>query len=126
MKSKTVDVHWLRPRVMEFIYRGDVTATDLADGVAHYNALTASRVPLAQVVDTLGVTSVPPELRTELGPLLDGYRDRGGRDVVMIAGAAFTAMLGRSMSFGSGLKLSVFDNRADAIAFVERLISEAT
>jgi hypothetical protein len=78
------------------------------------------------VVDTLGVISVPPELRTELGPLLDGYRERGGREVVMIANAAFVAMLGRSMSFGAGLRLSVFDNRKDALAFVDRLVTEAT
>jgi hypothetical protein len=126
MQSKTVDVHWLRPGIMEFIYRGEVLAADLAAGVRHYNDLSKAKVPLAQVVDTLGVISVPPELRTELGPLLDGYRDRGGRHVVMIAGAAFTAMLGRSMSFGAGLKLSVFDNRKDALAFVEQLVAEAT
>ena len=126
MQSTTVDVHWLLPRIIEFIYRGDVLAADLAAGVRHYNDLSKAKVPLAQVVDTLGVISVPPELRTELGPLLDGYRERGGREVVMIANAAFVAMLGRSMSFGAGLRLSVFDNRKDALAFVDRLVAEAT
>jgi hypothetical protein len=56
MQSTTVDVHWLLPRIIEFIYRGDVLAADLAAGV----------------------------------------------------------------------RLSVFDNRKDALAFVDRLVAEAT
>lgn len=117
----TVEVDWLRSDVMEFVYRGEVRGPDILEAVRRYDTLTRDRIPRVQLVDTLAVRSVPPELRTALGPLLDGYRDRGGSHVVMVASSALNQMLGRSMSFGAGLKLEAFESRAEALRYIDEL-----
>ncbi|MEM9194246.1 MAG: hypothetical protein AAGF12_34035 [Myxococcota bacterium] len=103
---------------MEFVYQGELTLPDLEAVVDSYKKLRTARMPKAQLVDTLAVTSVPQEIGSILNELLTDYRDHGGREVVMVANNSLNAMLGRSMSFGAGLKLKVFDNRQEALKYI--------
>ncbi len=103
---------------MEFVYRDKVTVEDLNELVKNTEALMAERTPKVQLVDTLAVTGVPMEVGSILNGLLESYRAKGGKLVVMIATDQLNQMLGRSMSFGSGVQLEMFNNRADALKFV--------
>ncbi len=118
----TVEVQWLRDGLIEFVYRGDVTEADLVAAIERYYDLTEAMTPRAQLVDTLAVTSVPPSLGQHLGGLLDHYRDAGGRHVVMAAASHLNQMLGRSMSFGAGLKLALFESREEAMRHAISLV----
>lgn len=117
----TCSVSWFSDSVMEFVYRGKITVEDLSDLVKEAQRMTDERVPRVQLVDTLAVTGVPPEIGNILNQLLESYRMAGGEVVVMIASDQLTQMLGRSMSFGAGLKLKLFRDRAAALTFVEEL-----
>ena len=108
---------------MEFIYRRNVTVPDLQVMVERTKELMKERTPRVQLVDTLAVTGVPMEIGAILNELLDAYRSAGGKVVVMIASDQLNQMLGRSMSFGSGVQLELFDNRADALTFVQSYTS---
>ena len=115
------EVDWLSPSILEFRYRGKVTVEDLQAMADNAHELIRERVPKAQLVDTLAVESVPKELGEILNELLNSYREAGGSLVVMIATSQLNAMLGRSMSFGAGIELELFDNRSDALKFVSNL-----
>ena len=119
---RTVEVGWLRPGVMEFVYRGAVKEEDLRAALKRYDELTADETPRVQLVDTLAVRSVPPTLGKLLSSLLESYRESGGRHVVMAASDHTNQMLGRSMSFASGLKLAPFETREEATAHVKTLL----
>ena len=114
----TCEVHWFSDDVMEFVYRDKVQVADLERVVIDAKALMDERTPRVQLVDTLAVTGVPQEIGSILNDLLEAYRDRGGELVVMIASDTLTAMLGRSMSFGSGIRLELFRNRTEALKFI--------
>lgn len=120
----TCNVSWLSTYVLEFVYRDKVTIEDLNELVITTAELTASRTPRVQLVDTLGVTGVPAEIGAILNQLLDDYRSKGGSLVVMIANEKLNEMLGRSMSFGSGVQLQLFDNRPEALAFLSAYATE--
>lgn len=111
-------VSWYREGVMEFAYRGHVTSDDLNAVVAEAQRMTSERTPSLQLVDTLAVASVPPEIGEILNRLLESYREAGGTTVVMIASASLHQMLGRSMSFGAGVALKLFESREEALQFV--------
>ena len=120
----TCEVHWLSTNVMEFSYRDKVTVEDLTKMVEDCKALMAERVPKVQLVDTLAVTGVPMEIGGILNELLELYRELGGSMVVMIASDKLNEMLGRSMSFGAGIKLEMFNNRPDALKFVSAHVTD--
>ncbi|MEM6956611.1 MAG: hypothetical protein AAF411_05930 [Myxococcota bacterium] len=105
---------------MEFTYRGRITADDLRTMVLEAKALMAERTPKVQLVDTLAVESVPPEIGAILSELLEDYRNVGGKTVVMIATGQLNQMLGRSMSFGAGVELQLFETRPSALKYVQR------
>lgn len=91
-------------------------------------ALKAERMmheqpPKIQFVDTLQVTKVPRELGEILARILGTYRELGGSLVVMVASNNLNQMLGRSMSFGSGVELEIFHTRADALEFLSSYIT---
>ncbi len=109
---------------MEFTYRGNVTTDDLTGIVAEAQRMTAERAPTLQLVDTLAVTSVPPEIGGILNRLLESYREAGGRTVVMIASGSLNQMLGRSMSFGAGVALELFESREEALQFVAQYFAK--
>jgi hypothetical protein len=119
--TRTVEVDWLRPGVMEFVYQGQVTEEDLTAAIDRYKELTAREAPKVQLVDTLQVTGVPPSLNRLLATLLDEYRAQGGKHVVMAASSHLNKMLGRSMSFGAGLKLALCESREDALEHIDQL-----
>lgn len=118
----TVEVGWLRAGVMEFVYDGVVTEADLVAAIEKYDMLTSSTTPKVQFVDTLGVRGVPPTMGTLLSGLLASYREAGGEHVVMAASNQLNQMLGRSMSFGAGLKLAPFASREEALDHVKTLV----
>ena len=109
---------------MEFVYQGKITVDDLNKLVIETKRLMAERTPKVQLVDTLAVTGVPMEIGGILNELLEAYRTAGGKVVVMIASDKLNEMLGRSMSFGAGVQLELFDNRPDALKFVSAYATE--
>lgn len=109
---------------MEFSYQGKVLVEDLNAMVEDCKRLMAERVPRVQLVDTLAVTGVPMEIGSILNELLDLYRTLGGEMVVMVVSDKLNEMLGRSMSFGAGIKLEVFNNRPDALKFVSGHVTD--
>ena len=117
----TSEVHWFSDDILEFVYRGRVTLEDLRAMVNETRRLTREQTPRVQLVDTLAVTGVPKEIGAVLGELLEDYRAQGGTWVVMIATDQMNAMLGRSMSFGAGVKLQLVGTRADALRFISTL-----
>lgn len=121
----TCEVDWFNNDVMEFSYRGKVVLEDLRAMVEKSKHMMEVRVPKVQLVDTLGVTGVPPEIGAVLGELLEHYRLAGGKIIVMVASDQLNEMLGRSMSFSAGIKLELFDNRADALNFVREQVAAA-
>lgn len=119
----TCEVDWFNNDVMEFSYRGKVLLEDLRAMVQKSKQMMEIRVPKVQLVDTLAVTGVPPEIGAVLGELLEHYRLAGGKIIVMVASDQLNEMLGRSMSFSAGIKLELFDNRADALDFVRAQVA---
>ncbi|MFT5353480.1 MAG: hypothetical protein ACI9KE_000678 [Polyangiales bacterium] len=109
---------------MEFTYQGKVVVEDLHTMVDKAKSLMEERIPKVQFVDTLKVTGVPQEIGSILNELLEHYRQLGGKVIVMVANDKLNEMLGRSMSFGAGIKLEVFDNRPDALKFVSRQVTD--
>lgn len=81
------------------------------------------QAPKIQFVDTLDVTKVPRELGEVLSRILTTYRELGGSLVVMVANSNLNQMLGRSMSFGSGVELEIFQTRADALEFLSAYVT---
>lgn len=121
----TCEVDWFNHDVMEFSYQGKVLLEDLQAMVQKSKQMMEIRVPKVQLVDTLAVTGVPPEIGAVLGELLEHYRVSGGKIIVMVASDQLNEMLGRSMSFSAGIKLELFDNRADALSFVREQVAAA-
>ncbi|MFK8000377.1 MAG: hypothetical protein AB8H86_12315 [Polyangiales bacterium] len=121
----TCEVDWFNHDVMEFSYQGKVLLEDLRAMVQKSKQMMEIRVPKVQLVDTLAVTGVPPEIGAVLGELLEHYRVSGGKIIVMVASDQLNEMLGRSMSFSAGIKLELFDNRADALNFVREQVAAA-
>ena len=117
------EVDWFNNDVMEFSYQGKVLLEDLRAMVQKSKQMMEIRVPKVQLVDTLAVTGVPPEIGAVLGELLEHYRVSGGKIIVMVASDQLNEMLGRSMSFSAGIKLELFDNRADALNHVREQIA---
>ena len=103
----TCEVDWFNNDVMEFSYQGKVLLEDLRAMVHKTKHMMEIRVPKVQLVDTLAVTGVPPEIGAVLGELLEHYRVVGGKMIVMVASDQLNEMLGRSLSFGAGIKLEI-------------------
>lgn len=119
----TCEVDWFNNDVMEFSYQGKVLLEDLQAMVHKTKHMMEIRLPKVQLVDTLAVTGVPPEIGAVLGELLEHYRVMGGKMIVMVASDQLNEMLGRSLSFGAGIKLELFDNRPEALSFVQSQLS---
>ncbi len=119
---RSCDVAPLSLDTIEFVYRGHVAAADLLEMVKKYKDLRAERGPEKyNVVDTLQVTGVDKELGPILGEVLELFRAGGGQHVVMAATEDFVRMLGRSMSFGAGVKLHLVADRKAAVEKVRAL-----
>lgn len=114
-------VEWMHPGVVEFVYSGAITEEMLDSALRRYQALTRSENPNVHFVDTLGVESIPPTLGKMLGTVLDEFRERGGKHVIMVASDRMNQMLGSSMGFGAGIQVAIFQTRNEAITHLGNL-----
>jgi hypothetical protein len=122
----SVTTRWLSSTTVETVYTGFVSVKLIQRAEADFRAMLAERPALYRLVDTTAMTTMDPAAKGGIEGIWQRFKQHGGREILFVAKASLVRMQGSVTAMTEGVRIRLFDTRAEALVHLATLSGRAS